>query len=268
MRVARAISASTPSRSTLEVELKIREGPVRRERPAGHGRQQRREPLGAGDLPQQAGEGGSLVAGLEVAALLAVCRGGREARVRECIAAEQQQHLDLVALHQRRARQRPQAQLHPHELAGRAGPLDVPHLLQPGMALHDRDLPPRPALEPGAPVAGCDVEPLRRTPARVLHRQQELVLAGHVPVERHGGEAEPLGDALHGDRAEPVLVGQLHSARDDALEAQPDTCRPLRPPHGAPEPIQCCGRSFCHLRAPQRRLLAVYTSCMPYFLCT
>lgn len=73
--------------------------------------------------------------------------------------------------------------------------------------------------EPVLPVARIE----RGLPALdggVEHEAVQLVLGGHVAVEGHGAELEGLGHALHGDRGEPLGVGDADRSLDDALERE------------------------------------------------
>jgi hypothetical protein len=62
----------------------------------------------------------------------------------------------------------------------------------------------------------------------VEHQVEQLALAGDVAVERHGPHAELGGDPAHGERREPLPIGERDGGGDDALQRQPR----LRPATG------------------------------------
>lgn len=82
-----------------------------------------------------------------------------------------------------------------------------------------------PVRDPG-PVAGAD--------GRVLHQDQQVILALDVAVERHGRDADLGGDAAHGERGEPLRVGDPDGSRDDPRHVQPSRRTPARPLPQAP----------------------------------
>jgi hypothetical protein len=51
----------------------------------------------------------------------------------------------------------------------------------------------------------------------------EVVLVGHVVVERHGVDAELLPELAHGERLEPAFVGEPHGSTQHAVPTQRDT---------------------------------------------
>jgi hypothetical protein len=51
----------------------------------------------------------------------------------------------------------------------------------------------------------------------VAHQLDELVLAAHVPVERHGAGAERVGDAAHGEGVQALVVGDGDRGPHDLL---------------------------------------------------
>ena len=54
----------------------------------------------------------------------------------------------------------------------------------------------------------------------VEHPPHQLVLARHVPVERHRREPAALGDRRHRHRGQPGLVGELDRGGDHQLDGQ------------------------------------------------
>ena len=91
----------------------------------------------------------------------------------------------------------------------------------------------------------------RRLPARVVHEEEEVVLARHVAVEGHRREAETFGDALHRDGAEALGVRDLDATLHDALEAQPQpglAVELLAPP----EALDAGRRPAAHVCLPAR----------------
>ena len=76
--------------------------------------------------------------------------------------------------------------------------------------------------------------------AGVPHQLEQLVLAGDVAVQRHGGEAELLGHAGHRDRLQALGVGRAGSAAvDDRVDRQPapgPAAAALAPPPQQVEP--------------------------------
>src|SRR4051794_8012348 len=55
----------------------------------------------------------------------------------------------------------------------------------------------------------------------VDHRVEQLVLAAEVAVQRHGADAEVVGEAAHAERLEPVAVEQLERGGGDLLRGEP-----------------------------------------------
>jgi hypothetical protein len=55
----------------------------------------------------------------------------------------------------------------------------------------------------------------------VDHRVEELVLVGHVLVERHGDDVEALGQVAHAQRLDADLVGEGHRGLDDVVALKP-----------------------------------------------
>jgi hypothetical protein len=51
----------------------------------------------------------------------------------------------------------------------------------------------------------------------VAHQLDELVLAAHVPVERHGPGTKRVRDAAHGEGVQALLVGDGDRSPDDLL---------------------------------------------------
>ena len=70
-----------------------------------------------------------------------------------------------------------------------------------------------PGVQGGPPVAVAAGRWAVQT--EVEHQRDQLRLARHVPVERHLGHAELVGDALHGDRREAVGVGDRDARAGD-----------------------------------------------------
>ena len=73
-------------------------------------------------------------------------------------------------------------------------------------------------LEPGAPAVGRVRQP-RPGEHRVHHLQDQVVLVGHVPVQRHRRRAELGRDPAHGQGAQPLGVGHGDRRGHDALGA-------------------------------------------------
>ncbi len=72
------------------------------------------------------------------------------------------------------------------------------------------------ALAPGA-VEGADGDLGAR---RVHHCIEQLLLAPEVAVERHGADAQPVGEATHAERVQAVAVEHLERDVADSLPAQ------------------------------------------------
>jgi hypothetical protein len=118
-----------------------------------------------------------------------------------------------------------------------------------------------PELDLGAPVFE-PVELGRGAGRGVHHDVHQLGLAGHIAIERHGGEVQPGGDPLHRQRLQPFRVGDLDRGAHDLLDAQPWLGAAARPGPVAPQQIQTdalpiglialCGhcRTSIHLDAP------------------
>src|ERR1700722_2423706 len=91
------------------------------------------------------------------------------------------------------------------------GPQHLDQRLQPALEL----TPPR--------DRGVDVH-LDLAQDVLRHALQQVVLAAEVPVQRHRGDAQVLGQLADGQRVEPVGVGELERAVDHGALAEP---RPL-----------------------------------------
>src|SRR5580704_16256351 len=91
------------------------------------------------------------------------------------------------------------------------GPQHLDQRLQPALEL----TPPR--------DRGVDVHH-DLAPDVLRHALQQVVLAAEVPVQRHRGDAQVLGQLADGQRVEPVGVGELERAVDHGALAEP---RPL-----------------------------------------
>ena len=83
--------------------------------------------------------------------------------------------------------------------------------------------------DPALPVVGIAVR--HRDPAQHPHRDRvdEIVLVGHMPVQRHGSYPETLGERRHRDGVESLLVEQLQRSLDDAVTRQGVTRHPACP---------------------------------------
>ena len=78
--------------------------------------------------------------------------------------------------------------------------------------------------------------------AGVPHQLEQFLLAGDVPVQRHRGEPELLGDARHGDRLKALGVGEPHRRRHDCVDRQAGLRAALRPAAPPPEQVQARGQ--------------------------
>ncbi len=79
---------------------------------------------------------------------------------------------------------------------------------------------PRPRPRPRRVLAGGGGRSAHRG---VGHRGDQFVLAGDVAVEGHRGAAQFLGDPLHRQRGQPLVVGDGHRDADDHVGGQPGT---------------------------------------------
>src|SRR5512132_1641633 len=91
----------------------------------------------------------------------------------------------------------------------------------------------------------------------VAHQLDELVLAAHVPVQRHRAGTERFGDAAHGEGVQPVAVGDgdrgphdllarkaAHAPARWALGAGPHQVKAIPTPGTAPLGCRPAGRSL------------------------
>lgn len=93
----------------------------------------------------------------------------------------------------------------------------------------------------------------------VAHQLDEFGAARHVPVERHRGEAEPLGDPPHRQLGEAVLVGDRHRGAHDRGAVQAGPVRGGVTRRRGPG-VACLGLPGCHgllLAGSPLRLTAV-----------
>src|SRR5271166_5786059 len=58
---------------------------------------------------------------------------------------------------------------------------------------------------------------------QVDHAIEELVLVGHVVVERHGFDPEGVAELAHAERRDPTLVGEGDGSKQHSLPAQRDS---------------------------------------------
>jgi hypothetical protein len=88
------------------------------------------------------------------------------------------------------------------------------------MALVEADVRPRDVLQARAPATLNGVGGLGLAGDAVDHEVEQLGATGHVAIERHGPEAEPLGDAAHRDAGHALGVRELDGGGGEALDAE------------------------------------------------
>src|SRR6185312_10970282 len=114
------------------------------------------------------------------------------------------------------------------------------YLKQPGVGEQERPVLLRKRREPGLPRRGRVAVTSDLAVGAIGHHVEQLGLARYVTVERHGGDAELVGEPAHGQAAESVPVGELDGRGRDLLPAQawpwPSAAAPYPPQQldGAP----------------------------------
>src|SRR6266496_3238024 len=97
----------------------------------------------------------------------------------------------------------------------------------PGVLLPDSGELPDELLQPGPPATGHATQVGRFPDRRIDHDAEQFGLARDVAVQRHLGETQIAGDALHRDGIDAVGVRDVDGRLDDPGQRQCDTRRHL-----------------------------------------
>ena len=210
------------------------------------------------------GQPGDLAAPCGHDLLLAGSEIGGERGLVADVAADQQDHGELLRLAQAGVAERAQAVLQPGDLVGRDRRPADRHAQHPRVPPQRVVVSPGPARQPGPPALARRRCGRRRVERGVDHQREQLVLGRYVAVERHRGGAELGRDAAHGQRLEPFGRGHVDGGSDDPLEVEAGL-RPLRrAPPQAPHLLDARRQSGlallrhrgCSLSAYQLRCIA------------
>ena len=150
------------------------------------------------------------------------------------VAADQQDHRELLGLAQAGVAERAQAVLEPGDLVRRDRRPADRDPQDPRVPPQRVVIRPGPARQPGSPALARRGRGRRRVERRVNHQREQLLLGRDVAVERHRGRAELGGDAAHGQRLEPIGPGRLHGGSHDAVEVEAGLRALARAPPQAP----------------------------------